>query len=251
MTRTAMREPDVESEITADDGATTPPSRYDSLISLQLETDADFDLRRSAWRRVGAALRTELCKFLGCQPGLLTVGFDSPTRDDGQQLRAMTITVQLANGFRLDVPIKVCLQVATIKHDPLRKYFGSVPSADEKRDVLIAYECAGQTLPEEEHRWAAVSVVELEVSFVHESTVHIPLAYFLDDLKSKQPLPHVFSAAFQAITEEGEFTPRGRAPAAVARLGRTLEKKIIEGIREDPAGRAAKNRPEEALPPWL
>ena len=246
-----MREPNVESETTADDGATAPPSRYDSLISLQLETDADFDLRRSAWRRVGAALRTELCKFLGCPPELLAVGFDSPSRDDGQQLRAMTVTVQLANGFRLDVPIKVCLQVATIKHDPLRKYLGSVSSADEKRDVLIAYECAGQTLPEEEYRRAAVSVVELEVSFVHESAVNIPLAYFLDDLKSKQPLSPVFSAAFQAITEEGEFTPRGRAPAAIAKLGLALEKKIVEGIRDDPAARAVKGHPEDALPPWL
>ncbi|HLL45873.1 MAG TPA: hypothetical protein VK399_04160, partial [Longimicrobiaceae bacterium] len=109
------------------------------MISLQLRTDADFDLRRSAWKRVAAALGMELSKFLGCEPGLVLIAFDSPSRDDAEPAREMKITVHLANGFRVDVPVKTCLRVVTIH--PRRTTYWSDRDAPAygRPEVLIAY----------------------------------------------------------------------------------------------------------------
>jgi hypothetical protein len=239
----------------------SPASRYDVLIGLQLKEDARYDLCSEAWRRVEAMLCRELAAYLGCARGKVALG--SRTADAAEKRRECGLSVALANGFtpELKLALKFETSAAQSARNRVRYRDGSAfPRSHVSEEEIEATldEIALAWTPEvtaayvneySSHRRDAV-VISLGIDIETRPEASVPFAYY--PTAQGIPEPDEFVLALSTFGPDGAFEGNRDSRRAIGEWCARVERKLAEAIRKNAPERSAAAPPgEPSKPKWL
>lgn len=229
-------------------------SRYDQLLAMQLRSDDDFARSRAAWGRVARALSLALERYLGATHGVVEVTLDSPSEWDLKDQRECVVAVALADSFRpcAKFTLRLSVRYPLGIGGELRgagSYSGGQRGVEETCLAFPPGEVPEPRGYDAVRSLPPVRVLTLTVTYEYRTDFDLPLVYLPCDQEAKD-WPSWHSMAFQGITEEGEFDPRGHAPSAIEAVGAILVARVREQISETVHLRAKQREAPPSAPTW-